>query len=271
MRARGKKSCLSWVRVNLFCIYLSNSFLFYYFNSTSPINTTKIKEELMRDPQRHIVSKVFAGVSVLLLFTMSVSALVFLNGSDQGYGTNGRESAAQGSESIRVYVVKGAGYFLESYSDFMLFLGKMELEELAGLDYNEVRMILNSAIEKMEHARNVYICLKAKADVTPYNPIIINELLNFNYDGFLKKNRLFEPIFDQVTYFLENGDIRAIYDKTLADTEEILTLANSMKEDIDAGAFPNVSSLWDLGQCCSKSLLFGQYVARVFFEITVNK
>ena len=133
--------------------------------------------------QKLTVSRVLLWVAVLILSTLNVSAVIYFNGAGGNFG-GGSESTLPQEKTIRDYVIEGAGYFLESYSGFLLFLNKVELKELQGLDYNEVQMILNSAIEKMENARDVYTRLKQEADVTPYNPDMIDELMNFDYDGF---------------------------------------------------------------------------------------
>jgi hypothetical protein len=201
-----------------------------------------------------------------MLSTLNVSAVIYFNGAGGNFG-GGSESTLLQEKTIRDYVIEGAGYFLESYSGFLLFLNKVELNELQGLDYNEVQMILNSAIEKMENARDIYTRLKQEADVTPYNPDMIDQLMNFDYDDFQETNHLVAPIFKQVEYYLEKGNIREMFDEALLDMEKILDIASLIKGRIDRGEFPEVSRLWELNEFCSVSLLFGQYAARVFQEI----
>jgi hypothetical protein len=233
----------------------------------------------MKGLHKHTVSRILLGVTVLMLVTMDVSALVYLNGSDQSYNHAGTASAVgvtgvmttcSPGKTIKHYVIEGAEYFLSSYSDFLVFLRKIEVAELKGLDYNEVQMDLINAIEKMEYAKDVLTCLKAEADVTPYNPDVLAALLNFDYDLFMVENGLLQPIFDQVKCYLSNGEPREVYGKAISDMDQILKIADAIKSKIDAGVFPDVSSLWDLGQSCSDSLLFGQYVARVYFKINVK-
>jgi hypothetical protein len=216
--------------------------------------------------QKLTVSRVLLWVAVLLLSTMNVSAVIYFNGAGGNFG-GGSENTLPQEKTIRDYVIEGAGYFLESYSGFLLFLNKVELKELQGLDYNEVQMILNSAIEKMENARDVYTLLKQEADVTPYNPDMIAELMNFDYDGFQEANHLVGPIFKQVESYLEKGNIREIFDAALSHMGKILDIADKIKGKIDGAEFPGLTDLWKLNEACSLSLLFGQYAARVFQEI----
>lgn len=228
----------------------------------------------MKKMQTPIVSKIMAAVLILVLSTMNASAIIFFNSSDVGFekdGVVGEESTSPQVKGLRELIVEGAGYFLDSSSNFLLFLNKVEVAELVNLDYNEVQMNLNSAIEKMKYARDTYTHLKQIADITPYNPTVIEELSNFDYADFQKNNGLIEPIFDQVRAYLEKGNIREIYEEALSNTEKILNIASIIKEKIDDDEFPEISDLWELNESCSKSLLFGQYAARVFFEICQSK
>ena len=211
--------------------------------------------------------RVLLGLAALVLFTLNGWTLVYLNGS---IWTFEPQSIAPGDGTLNEYVVEGAGYFLRANSDFMLFLDKAEMSELNGADFSGLQVNLDNAILNMENARNVYIQLKQKADITPYNPVVIDELARFNYDVFQKKQGLNASIFEQVRGYLENGEVREVYGKIISDTEDILAIANAIKTKIDSGEFPELSSLWNLGQACSHSLLFGQYVARVFYEINVK-
>lgn len=221
----------------------------------------------MRNQQKNTFQRIILGAGVLLLFAMNLSALVFLNGSNMGYGKSGEENTSGDRETIKTYIIEGAGYYLNSYSEFLLVLNRLELAEKNGLMYNEIQMILDRAISMMEDAREVYTSLKSEAFSTPYDPIVIDKLLDFDYDKFQKKNDLVEPIFDQVKYHLEQGEISEIYARVLLDVEEILRVALLIREKIILEEFPENSAIWNLDETLSISLRFGQYVARVFHEI----
>lgn len=215
--------------------------------------------------------KVCVGLTVLILFSLNGWALVYLNGSDWGFdelweSASVMDTSAQ-DRSISALVVEGAGHFLQSNSDFMLFLNRAEMSELNGVDFNELKATLDNAILNIENARDTYLLLKQKADGTPYNYGIIAELDSFNYEVFQREQDLVPSVFREVKAFLGDGQIRGVYGKILADTEEILAIANAIKASVDAEQFPELSTLWNLGHSCSRSLLFGQYVARVFYEV----
>ncbi|MCK4763331.1 MAG: hypothetical protein KAW12_14125 [Candidatus Aminicenantes bacterium] len=220
----------------------------------------------MTDRNKNTLSKIFLGAAVLLLFSLYSTAVIYYNEAPKGLCGSG-ESSSSTTETLNGYVIEGAGYFLGSYSDFLHFLKLIELAELDGLQYGEAGMTLDRAIEKMENAKEVYTMLKEAADNTPYDPVVIEKLLNFDYDWFQKKNGLNEPIFDKVKGYLEKGEIKELFGKALSDTEEVLKIAKKIKASIDAEEIPELSILWDLDETLSQSLRFGQYVARVFHDI----
>jgi hypothetical protein len=168
---------------------------------------------------------------------------------------------------VEFYVVKSAGYFLKSCSDFLLFLNKAEMAEIEGPDFDGLNLSLNNAIANMELARDTYVQLKLQADLTPYDPSVLDKLVKFNYATFQKENRLIKPVFDEVEYYLRSGAVRELFGELHCQIDEILTAAYSIKTKLEVSEFPEVSSLWDLQQKCCKSMLFGQYASRVFYKL----
>lgn len=217
----------------------------------------------MKGKQTHIVSKVLLGVAVMVLFTLQMSPIIYVNGGGKIFEDFGEASTLP----LEFYEVEGAGYFLKSCSDFLFFLNKAELAANEGTDYGALKLHLNNAISNMELARGTYFQFKQKADVTPYNAFMIDKLLHFNYNLFQKENGLIKPVFEEVESYLGHGKIREFYGEILCHTEEILTVAYTLKAKIEANEFPDPSSLWDLQHRCCKSMLMGQYASKVFLEI----
>jgi hypothetical protein len=214
-----------------------------------------------------VVSTVLMGVAMFVLLHMDVSGAIWYNGSPYGFqGLDGVSENPQ-EKTLRECVIEGAGYFLESYSDYLLFLNKVELAELKGFDWGELRFILERVIEKLEYANDLMGQLKEKAEATPYNQVIIDELLNFDYDAFLEQEKLNESVFKQVKAFLSKGKIREMYGQALLHTRDILFSANVIKERMEEGAFPEISNLHALNETYVQSLLFGKYAAQVFQKI----
>jgi len=206
------------------------------------------------------------------LINTTLYSRVVGNYTDCGFGGGGGKSEALTSFNIRIYVIEGAGYFLNSHSNFQEFLNRVELSDLNGIDFNDMREILYKAIEDMEKAKDSYFNLKQEADITPYNPVMINFLLDFDYDGFQKEKGLNLIVYNKVKNYLSKGDIRGVFSKFLLNSESILEQLYTIKEWIDSDKFPEISILWRVNQAYFEAQLFGQYTSEIFYSIlTVNK
>jgi hypothetical protein len=169
--------------------------------------------------------------------------------------------------TIAQHVVEGGGYFLKSHSDILRFLGKIEISELHGVDFNQLQELINSAVTNMENAKYAYIALTQLANVTPYNEEIIRALAAFKYSKFRKLHSLDSFIFRRVRNYLKSGDVRGIYNRMLEDTERILDILYDIQQSIDASEVPEATYLWKLNHECFMSLVFDQYTSMVFYEI----
>lgn len=213
------------------------------------------------------VKKIFIVLFFLLMLNVKSYSYVIANYGECGFNDEGEKSLP-----ISYYIVESAGYFLKSHSDILLFLDRVEMSEINDIDYKELRDILYRAIENMEKAKEAYYVLKQKLDATPYNQVMINYLLSFDYNGFLYERGLISEIFKEVETFLVKGNVRGIYDRLLKNTEKILDKLYLIKDSVDADTFPNISILWRVNQYYIETLLFGQYSAEVLKSIlTENK
>jgi hypothetical protein len=138
---------------------------------------------------------------------------------------------------------------------------------LSGVDYNELRAILNGAIENMEKAKSIYTSLVQTATNTPYRQSFIEGLKVFDYEGYQKQYGLNDIIFQETAAYLKKGDVTGIFAGILGRTVAILDSLNTVKKDIDAGIFPVISNLWRLNQYYGETVLFGQYAAEIFVKI----
>lgn len=212
------------------------------------------------------ISVFFLSVVILLFSSSNAFALIYGNETDGAYdGTGGGGKSTY--LPIRTYVIEGAGYFLGSYSDILVFLNTIELAELKGIDYTELQKIIADAVTNMRRAKDTYLDLTQLADVTPYNTEVIEKLAVFDYMAFIGENEPNGTVFAEVEAYLGKGDIRGVYHRFLSISEELLTRLNTVKTEIDACRFPQSRELWDLNESVSLSLLFGQYTAEVFHSI----
>lgn len=215
---------------------------------------------------------------IILLFTMmllvsSAHGLIIGNESGRGFGDGGKSEnpcdpgGGKSSPTIGQYLVEGGGCYLNSYSDMMILLNRVEMSVISGVNHEELQGILNSAIDHLEHAKSSYLNLCNLAEITPYNQDIIVLLMNFDYSVFKKEYGLNADIFKKVEELLNKGDIRGVYKRLYDDVCNILMQLYSLKENVDKDSFPKVSDLWRINQNFSQSILFGQYVAEVFYKM----
>ena len=167
------------------------------------------------------------------------------------------------------YVIDGAGYFLEAYSNTMLLMKKIEWSSKEGLKTDELNLLADNALKNMQLAREAYGNLTRAADNTPYNQAMIDKLKGFDYDAFQKENGLNPEVFSPVKAYLGNGEIRKLYYDFLSTIDEITGLLKQVKVQIDAGNFTPVKEIWKLNGLFSESLLFGQYVSQVLYVVSI--
>ncbi len=213
-------------------------------------------------------------VCLVAMLPVENSALVKANDSDLAFMIVETQTLAPDTGapqlSMREYLINGAGYYLDSYSDTLSFLKKIEVSELSGIDFGELQSLINSAVGNMEQADDAYVNLKNKADVTSYNQSVIDALKTFHYVLYRRNNNLNKSIFKEVQNYLQSGDVRGAYGRMRQDTHCLSALLNNIKAVVDSGQTPDVSLLWRLNQDYADSLLFGQYMAGVFSEIVKN-
>jgi hypothetical protein len=212
----------------------------------------------MKLSKQQTMAKITIGVFFILLLNFNSFSYWVANYSDNGFNGDG--------ESMSNYVALGAGYFLDSYSNTLLFMKKTELGVYQGMSYEELGKILDSALSSMNTAIDTYANLKQAADRTPYNPFVIASLKSFNYASFQEEQGLDANVFSEVKMYLVNGDIRGVYVKVLSDAEKIRGLLLTVKASIDEGQFPELNDVWNLNQTFSRALCFGQYVSMVFYN-----
>ncbi len=118
----------------------------------------------------------------------------------------------------------------------------------------------------ISNSRYYYQELEIKANHTPYNQVVINKLLAFDYDSFQEEHGLLKDVFSEVKSYLVNGDVRGIYSRTSTYFDTLINTLESIKGELNVGKVPSNSHMWNLNQVCAKAHMFGQYVARVFLK-----
>jgi len=219
---------------------------------------------------RHIISMFLA---VVLIFSVtSVHARLHSNSSDgafdKGDGTSSTGKATLAcSSTIRELIIKGAEYFFKAHADINVLSEKIEISDINGADYYTLWCTVNSALYNMNIARYYYQELEIKANHTPYNQVVINKLLAFDYDSFQEEHGLLKDVFSEVKSYLVNGDVRGIYSRTSVYFDTLINTLETIKGELNVGKVPSNTHMWNLNQVCAKVHMFGQYVSRVFNEI----
>ncbi len=206
------------------------------------------------------VFKTLSVVFILLTFTLNVFPKLIANYSEVTFQD-------QEKSQVRMAVMEAAGDFLKSQSDVLLLLNKIELEEIYGVQFSELRDLLSNAIAKMENTKIKYAELVNISATAPYNQTIIDKLRDFDYTTFQKTNRLNSVVNRQVQEYLSAGNVHGIYTTLLANTEGILDKLIVIQAALDADTIPANADLWRLNQSYAETLLFGQYTAEVFYQI----
>lgn len=215
-------------------------------------------------------AKLIILLFTMMLFVSNAHGLIIGNESCRGFGGGGKSEnpcdpgGGKRSPTIGQYLVEGGGYYLNSYSDVMILLNRVEMSVISGVNHEELQGILNSAIGHLEHAKSSYLNLCNLAEITPYNQDVIVLLKNFDYSSFIYDYGLNADIFSKVEELLKKGDIRGVYNRLYDDVCNILVQLYSLKENVDKDSFPKISDLWRINQNFSQSILYGQYVTEVF-------
>jgi hypothetical protein len=197
---------------------------------------------------------------------------LFSNHSDGAF-TGGDGSSSTGAatldcySTIRELIIKGAEYFFKAHADINLLSEKVEISDIYSVDYYTLWWAVNSALDNLNMVLYYYQELQYKANNTPYNQVVINKLIYFDYDSFQEQNSLLIDVFSEVKGYLKKGDVRGIYSRTSAYFDILTNTLETIKGELYAGKVPGNALMWDLNQVCTKTHMFGQYVARVFDAI----
>lgn len=204
---------------------------------------------------------------VSLLLTINLSGDIYYNGTDKIFHKKHMQNQVQQCDTIRCYVIEGAGYFLKAHAGFLDFMQEFELAGLQGLDFPVLQAKLDMAIDNLLAARDTYTRLNDITEVMPYDPVTRKRLMNFDYNKFVEENKLNKEIFNELKPLLKSGRVRVMYEKILAQIDEISAVAGLIREEVEAGVSPQLTHLYHLNELFSISLIQGQYAARVFQEI----
>ncbi len=216
---------------------------------------------------KKIFPMVLMGSLIIFLQTSMSFGRINNNGAGHGYDGGGGENAAAKNISIEGYITQGAVHFLDANSDIQTLLKWVELQDIQGVDMEQLTLVLDSAAVNMKNAVATYEQLIREAEITPYNQAVQAALKSFNYDSFMLENQLNQTLFQQVKGFLKKGDITGVLKRTHSGFTGIQEMLHSLKQEISGGILPDASVFRRLNETCARVSLFGSYTADVFSAI----
>jgi hypothetical protein len=229
------------------------------------LSVAKKKENKMKSINKHPILTVSMVFIILMLFNNNLFSYISCNGSGSGYNDqNSGEDLTNNTNTIETLISVGAGYYLQGNSDIQSILNLVELQDVKVMDYQELQRLVNSALENITNSRLIYEKLVEIAEITPYNPVVIDKLKYFDYKTFMHENKLNEVIFRKVEGYLSDGDITGTLRHVLFIIKDIEDLLISVKTGMN---FNRLELYWKLNELCAETTLFGSFIARVFHQI----
>lgn len=215
-----------------------------------------------------IKQKILTAMFFVALITLNLNGYFVFNETEGAFNPTPCEDcvnyAAPGLEQL---IVAGAGYFIQSNSDYQLFLKTIEMSGIYGVDNEDLANKIDNAVKNMELANETYYQILQVSNLMAYNPTVLEKLKYFDYDFYQYVNRLNPAIFKQVEKLLKSGDVRGCYQRFYTATSEILERLRTIKASMDTLTLPKIPDCWRLNQLYLEMALFGQYTAEVFMNI----
>ncbi len=230
------------------------------------------------------IPAIFWVGAVILLLVAQFSLLGFVdnNGLDGGFctqsllsncsnviPTHGPSIAASDPEKAMEEIIEeSGGWFLRSYTFFLMILDKVEMSNIEGLDFEVFAKYTSQAIECLNRSNTLNGLLIDIAEATPYHEGVQEKLKTLDYQAFREKYNLTEVVFKNVAGYLSQGDIRGLLLNKYNQRTRMVDMLYTIQSYVEAKQMPPLADLWDLYQEYSHSLLAGQITARIFYSIT---
>lgn len=203
----------------------------------------------------------------IVLVTLLVFMITNLNGA---WWANEFPCLYQNSSQCESLVVQGASNFLQSFSNFYLFLNESELNskyETTGFDFvkanSAIENTLNNLVVSRENLSQLLSLLrKGNAESNA-----IQKLKSFNYEALILNRKLHPVVMDRLKYFLSRGDLEGFLEEILSDLDSMIGHSVKIQYSIQNNKIPSLNDLRVLFQEFSDCMLFGYYASLVFSEI----
>ena len=208
-------------------------------------------------------------ICIFIINVNTAFGYIWHNGAGSGYDSGGDDGDGVAgttaiSNVIEYYITLGAGFYLNSSTNFQEFLTMVEMQDIRGIDIFAMQKKAGNSLVNMKNAAYIYMLLVKQAEVTPYNEAVIAGLKDFDYHSFMLENSLNPVVFAEVAGYLQKGDITGLLKKVHNDLLQITAILKALNEELTLNRLPSLPDLWRLNETFSRVTLFGSYTARVF-------
>jgi hypothetical protein len=216
-----------------------------------------------------IKKKLLTAMIFVAVLTINSYGLFVLNNTEGAFNPNQpcKDCKNLDVPAIEQLIVTGAGYFIQSNSDYQLFLKIIEVSDIYGMNNVDMANTIENALKHMEMANEAYYQILQVSSLLEYKPFVLEKLKYFDYDNYQYINGLNPAIFQQVKRLLKPGNVRGCYQRFYIATNKILVRLRSIKTSADTLTIPRIPDCWRLNQLYLEMELFGQYAAEVFMNI----
>jgi len=229
----------------------------------------------MRKNKKQLILKTLILCMTIFLFSAEAFSVILTNRGGDAYGDDGGGNLncmdIKENSIIEGYIEEGGGYFLNALSNIITISNRIEMSNLQGIDYEELKKIVDSALNNIRNAKYTYYLLIQTALYTPYDQEVITKLKIFKYQAFMTKHSLNSVIFKEVEGYLMNGDITGTFIRIYNSFIKIEILLLSIKYEVVLNKMPSLPAIWEVNEEASNTLYFGQYITRVFYALQKNK
>jgi hypothetical protein len=230
-----------------------------------PGQNKKNKNQKRRQNMKHsiifiIIGTIVLGSNVCGIYMHDYSCIAFPAQCD----VNGLKGTIP---VLGQLIPEAAVIFIESTKDFEDSLKEIEKSELYGPNYPALQVVIDKTITGMENARCKYREIVNISESLEMDVVILETLIEFDYDGLQSKYHLNPSIFEKAAAFCQAGDVIGIYNHTLDTIAVILENLYRVKAKLEQESLPALYIIWETGQLYFESEMFGQYVSRIFYEI----
>ena len=213
--------------------------------------------------KKMVQNKAFAwmlGIFLIVMFSGHSQAWIKFNWVDIGFDESDHDE-------IEELIITSASHFLQSYSRMLEVFKELEQQRLQPLNMSALLSLLDESFISMERARNAYLQFYQKALHTPYDAVVINLIMTFDYSAFPTGHHPGSRSEANVIDSLKRGGIREVIGSAWLESEKILDSITFFRHSLQNRSVPAVEFLWELNRQYADSLMTGQQVARIFHEI----